>query len=147
MKPVRRVIAIGSPHGDDQVAWQLIERLRSRRGIDASLVALSAPSRLHDYIEDCQQLIIVDACAGSGWPGKITRLAWPDARIEQRHSHSTHGMGVADALQLAEKLGRLPAKVVVFGIELSQCQTGAAPSGTVERALGQLEERILHELQ
>ena len=41
MDVVCRVVAIGSPHGDDQVAWRLAERLQIRKGINGSMIALS----------------------------------------------------------------------------------------------------------
>jgi len=141
-----RIIGIGSPYGDDQAAWRLVERLENRQGLNASVAALSDPSRLLDFFDNCDRLIIVDACAGGGSPGAITRLEWPDARIETQHSHSTHGMGIANALQLAEKLGWLPPEVVLFGIELSQCRRGSPLSDIVEIALSELEEKILLEI-
>ena len=146
MSHAQRVIAIGSPHGDDQVAWRLVERLRMREGINASVVALADPSQVHDYIDGCERLIIVDACASGDSPGMVTRMEWPNARIDRRHSHSTHGFGLADALQLADQLDRLPPQVVVFGIELSQCQPLGSLSGIVESALCELEEKILLEI-
>lgn len=147
VKLANRVLGIGSPHGDDQAAWRLVERLRNRKERNASMASLSDASQLLDFLDHCDRLIIVDACAGGGSPGTITRLEWPDARIEAWHSHSTHGMSVAYALQLAEKLGLLPLKVVLFGIELSQCQQVGSPSEIVEKAISELVEQILLEIR
>lgn len=146
MALVKHVIAVGSPHGDDQVAWRLIERLQARQGINARLVTMSDPLQLHDYVDDCGQLIVVDGCSGSGPPGTVTRLEWPDVRIAERHSHSTHGVGIAESLQLATMLGRLPPKVVVFGVEIAQCLPGSSTSVAVESALSQLEAEVLIEI-
>ena len=142
-----RIIAIGSPHGDDQVAWRLIERLRIPPASHAETVALSDPLHLYDYLENCDRLIVVDACAGGGSSGWITRMEWPDARVERRHAHSTHGISVVDALRLAETLGRFPPQVVLFGVELRQCQPLHPLSDDVEYALNELEKRILLEIQ
>lgn len=147
MVVMQRIIAVGSPHGDDLLAWKLVERLQAGREINASVIALSDPSRLHDHVEGCERLVVVDACAGGGVPGTVTRLEWPDPRIAVRHSHSTHGLGVAGTLQLEQQLDRLPPKVVLFGIELEQCQPGDALSDVVENALDALEEKILQEIQ
>lgn len=147
MNTLSQVLAIGSPHGDDQVAWRLVERLGMRPSINAHVVALSDPWRLHDHLEGCDRLIVVDACAGLDNPGTISRLEWPDARIQQQHSHSTHGIGVADALQLAEKLELLPSKVILFGVELADCQPVGSLSEAAEVALSELEEMILLEIQ
>ncbi|NIL97320.1 MAG: hydrogenase maturation protease [Planctomycetales bacterium] len=143
----QRIIAVGSWHGDDQVGWRLIERLRSGRGMNASLITLSDPFRLLDHIENCHRLVVVDACAGGGQPGTVTRLEWPDERIAVRHAHSTHGLSVADALRLAEQTHGLPAEVVLFGIELAQCGPGQELSDVVAHALDQLEEQIMVELE
>ena len=143
---VHRIVAIGSSHGDDQVAWQLLDRLQTRLSATHA-VAVSDASQLLDYVDDCDLLVIIDACVGAGAPGTITRLDWPDARIRQRHSLSTHGFGVADALQLAEQLGRLPKKVVLFGIERLQSRPGDSLSDVVKRAMDELEEQILLEFE
>jgi len=147
MDQVNRVVAIGSPHGDDQAGWRIAERFRDRGNVNAGVVALSDASQLLESIDKCDRLIVVDACCGSGKPGTVTRLEWPDERIVERHSHSTHGIGVADVLQLAESLDRLPREVLIFGIELSQCQPGLPLSDVVECALSELEEKILLEIR
>ena len=95
---------------------------------------------------DCERLIVIDACSGGGSPAAVTRLEWPDERIDARHSYSTHGMGIVQVLQLEERLGRLPSQVVLFGIELSQCGPGDSLSGAIESTLSEIEERILLEI-
>lgn len=141
-----RVVAIGSPHGDDQAAWQVAGLLRNRGEINADAVVISDPSHLLDYMDECDRLIIVDACHGSGPPGSVTRMDWPDERISRQRPHSTHGIGIDDTLRLAENLGRLPGKVVVFGIELSQCDPNSTLTDAVKRAVCDAELLILREL-
>ncbi len=146
MDQVIRVVAIGSPHGDDQAAWRVAELLRDRVALDVNVVVLSDPSGLLDDVGNCDVLMIVDACQGSGSPGTITRLDWPDERICRRRSHSTHGIGIADALQIADKLGRLPRRVMVFGIEVQHCEPGLPLSTAVENAIDELPAQILLEI-
>ena len=141
-----RVIAIGSPHGDDQVAWRLAERLRSRPELSKNVITLNEPLRLLDHLDGCDRLVILDACYGNAVPGTVTRLEWPDERIQIRHAHSSHGFGPEGALQLAEKLDRMPPNVVLFGIEIGSCAPGDSVSEAVESALGVLESTVLLEM-
>lgn len=144
---VARVIAMGSPHGDDQVAWRLAERLQLRKHANVTVIKLGDPLRLYDHLEECERLVIVDACSGGGMPGTVTRLEWPDEHILVRHSHSSHGFGLANALQLAEKLNRLPRKVVLFGVEVANVLPNDSPSEAVESAFHELERKVLREIQ
>ncbi len=43
-------------------------------------------------------------------------------------------MGLAEAVELARALGRLPARLVVYGIEAASFETGAEPSAAVRAA-------------
>lgn len=145
--PGPRVVAVGSPHGDDQVAWRFAEQLRSRNLTDVTVVALGDPLKIVDHLAECDHLVIVDACSGGGKPGSVTRLEWPDQQIRLRHSHSSHGFGLAHALQLAEKLNGLPRKVVLFGVEIATVLPSDSPSETVASALKELERKVLFEIQ
>jgi hydrogenase maturation protease len=101
------VAGFGSPHGDDQAGWRLIEMIQKRPELPARVVAIREATELLEELDGCRKLIVVDACRAGGQVGTLTRLQWPDPRIEQHHSHSSHGMGVCCALRLAEQLGRL----------------------------------------
>lgn len=113
------IAGFGSPHGDDQAGWLLVERLKRRGGLRAKMVAIREATELLEMLDDCGKLMIVDACRSGGRAGTVMRLQWPDPRIEQHHSHSTHGLGVWSTLRLAEQLGRLPSETYVYGIEIA----------------------------
>jgi hydrogenase maturation protease len=140
------VAGFGSPHGDDQAGWRVVEMLRERGGVAARSVAVREATELLELLHGCRKLIIVDGCRGGGRMGSLTRLKWPDPRIDKRHSHSTHGMGVCCALQLAERLGRLPADVEVFGIEIAEWEPGHEITFEVLSAVKELEAAIAAEL-
>jgi hydrogenase maturation protease len=52
---------------------------------------------------------------------------------------STHAFGLADAIELARVLNRLPRKLAIYGIEAAQFDAGTQPSiqvlAGVERAV------------
>jgi hypothetical protein len=53
---------------------------------------------------------------------------------------------VCDALQLAERLGRLPAEVEIYGIEVAECEPGREICLEVLQAVAELEAVIAAEL-
>jgi hypothetical protein len=53
---------------------------------------------------------------------------------------------VHEALQLAELLGRLPAEVEIYGIEVGDCEPGREICLEVLQAVGELEAVIWAEL-
>lgn len=140
-----RVLGLGSPHGDDAVGWHVVARLRQHPGLPADVHALE-PSRLLDHVDDCRRLILVDACQSDQPLGTLVRLQWPAASLRAQRRHSSHALGLGDALALAETLGRLPPCVIFWGVEISRCGPGEELSPAVYRALPQLAHRVLEEL-
>jgi hydrogenase maturation protease len=140
------VAGVGSPFGDDQAGWRIVEMLERRPNVRARFVKVHDVTELLDALDDCRKLVIVDGCRGVCRVGAVTRLTWPDSRICKRHSHSTHGIGVCDALRLAEQLGRLPPEVVIYGIEVGDCEPGREICLEVLQSVAELEAVIGGEL-
>lgn len=136
------VVGIGSDHGDDSVAWDVVSRLR---GVESRVT--SDPLFVADLPPGCPLLIVVDACHGAGPPGSVHRFLWPDSRFADRRIMSSHGWGLADGLHLAETLRRLPTRVVVFAIETVSVEPGAALSPEVAAAIPDVVERIRNEIR
>jgi hydrogenase maturation protease len=147
-KPAEAIVAgFGSPHGDDQVGWRVAMLLQCRRELPLRAIMVREATELAEELEaGCRKLVVVDGCRSGNDVGTVTRLRWPDMRIADRHAHSTHGAGVCSALQLAERLGRLPPDVQVIGIEVGDCRPGAAMSYRVEEAMLAAEAMIVDEV-
>ncbi len=145
MKQGTWIFGLGSPHGDDQIGWLAATRLHAE--CLPNFIPVSDSSRLLDLLPRCRKAILIDACVAGKPAGSITRMVWPDPRIEVQHSHSTHGMSAAAALQMAEKLGRLPETVVLFGVEIVQSLPGSTASPEVRGAIPELAAGILEELR
>jgi hydrogenase maturation protease len=141
------VAGFGSPHGDDQAGWRVVDLLRRRPNLAARLIKITEGTQLIDALDGCRRLIVVDACRGGPQLGTITRLVWPDPRIRQYHDHSTHGVGLCNALKLAERLGRMPPRVEIFGIETSSCRPLDEMSPDVVKAVSELAESTSAELR
>jgi hydrogenase maturation protease len=140
------IAGFGSPHGDDQAGWKVIALLARRVNLPARLIKITEGTQLIDELEGCERLILVDACRGGTSIGATTRLAWPDPRVRQYHNHSTHGIGLCNALHLAERLYRLPSQVEIYGIEIGNSGPLEEFSPEVQQAVAALEGAIAAEV-
>jgi hydrogenase maturation protease len=140
------VAGFGSPHGDDQAGWQVVALLEQRRDVPARLAKVVEGTQIIDLLNGCVRLLVIDACRSGSRLGDITRFEWPDPRVMQYHNQSTHGIGLCNGLQLADRLGRLPPLVEVFGIEIGSCRPLDEVSAEVIKAVGKLAKIISAEL-
>lgn len=118
-----RVVGVGHPHRGDDVAGLLAARLL--RGLEVTDAAA-----LLDAFEGAEAVVILDAMRSGRPPGTVERfdaVASPLPAASLRPA-STHSFGVAEAIELARILGRLPPRLVVIGIEGERFGVGEAPS-------------------
>jgi hydrogenase maturation protease len=59
---------------------------------------------------------------------------------------STHGFGVAEAVELARSLGRLPRRLILYLAEGAQFEIGAPLSPAVAEAVDKAAARIVEEV-
>ena len=141
------ILGIGSPAGDDQAGWLLVDALRAR-GVEAdgrvALAKLDRPgASLLACLEGVDRVILVDALQSGGTPGDIHR--WTEADWGAVDADlSSHGFGVLAALALAQALGSLPQRVEVVGIEIASAVPGEPVSPAVREAVAQLAERLAY---
>lgn len=88
------VVGLGSAQGDDQAGRKVVHWLGPNPCPGTKTLALSDPSRLLDYLEDCSKLILVDASRSGTRPGTISGLTWPDAAVATGLGRSSHGFSV-----------------------------------------------------
>ena len=139
------ILGIGSPAGDDQAGWLVVDALQAR-GVDANgRVALSKLDRpgasLLACLEGADRVILVDALQSGGTPGEIHR--WIDADWATTGADlSSHGFGVLAALALAQALGSLPQQVEVVGIEIASAEPGTPVSPAVRQVVEELAAQL-----
>lgn len=116
-----RVIAVGSPFVGDNIAWQVSDILqqhfssRTEQDHTIEFVKLDRPgSQLLDHLQNTEMAIIIDALQDDV-AGGVIELTMPQLQEENNRS-SSHGFGVADALQLAAAMQSLPEKLRIFGL-------------------------------
>jgi len=148
----RRVLVIGLGNRlrrDDAAGLELARALRDRAG-EAGIAVREHEGETLGLLEEwegAEAVVLVDAVSSGAAPGTLRRM---DGSVEPipthfRSSSSTHAVGLSDAIELARALGRLPARVVVFGIEGRYFDAGCGLSEDVRAAIAPLAERVLGE--
>ena len=149
MAPRVLVLGVGNlDRGDDAAGIQVARRLRASVPEDARVCEMGLDGMaMLDAWADATSVVIVDAMQSGSTPGTVERFdATRDPLPLRRFGASTHAFGVAEAVELGRALGRLPARVVVFGIEGKCFDPGAGLSPEMEQGLDQAVERVLGEL-
>lgn len=144
----RIVIGIGNPRrGDDAVGHAVVRLLRGKLA-DAQLVEHDGePLALAADISGAASVHLVDACTSGAPQGTVHRFDAAAAPLPQTGFRlSTHGLGLAEAIELARALGELPKRCIVYAIEGSCFAPGAPISPAVARAAEVLAERLYTEI-
>lgn len=133
------VLVIGLGHrdrADDGVGLALAEELRARQ--TAGTIVRSGP-RDAAWILDAwrgRDCVVVLDCVRSGRPaGTVHRIDPAHGPFVDSASASTHGLGLASAVELGRALGDLPRRLVLVGIEGKSFEIGAPVSAGVRAAL------------
>jgi hydrogenase maturation protease len=136
------ILGYGNPDRSDDAAGVLLARRLRELGIPAEEFGGDA-SALIDAWSGQADVVVVDAMKSGYPPGTIE--IW-DARTSAfpagQFRCSTHAFGVAEAIELARAIDRLPCKLVVVGIEGIRFESGEPPSAEVADAIEGLAQRI-----
>jgi hydrogenase maturation protease len=140
------VIALGSPHGDDQAAWDAVKLLSADHSFRGTCAHAATPWDVVPHLQSGGPVFIIDACRSGAPAGTIHRLTAQELPTQQGMSASTHGSTLEDALRFAESLGYEVSQVVIYAIEMEACQPGAPLSEVARRAAEELAVQIRDEL-
>jgi hydrogenase maturation protease len=143
------VIGVGNPwRGDDGAGLAVARRLRGTLpdGVDV-LEREGEPTSLLDAWEDADALWLVDAVSSGAPPGTLHRLDAAEQELPAgMFGASTHHFGLAEAVELARALGRLPRHTVVFGVEGASFDTGEGLTPEVDAAAARAAEAVREEV-
>lgn len=145
-----RVIGLGSPSGDDRIGWLAVRRLRRAAGPQPphglDFIVLDRPgTRLLEAMRGADAVVLADAVRSGAAPGTLHRLD-AAALMRSRQALSSHDLGVAAAVALAEALGELPAALVLIGIEIGDGGTSRRLGTAVARQLPAMVDALRAEL-
>ncbi len=134
------VVGIGSPFGDDQAGWAVIERLAAwDPPLQAEFVQSKAPAvDLLQIIGDAKRVVLVDAVAADLPVGSVHRWAGEDiTRVSS--AVSTHGFDIGQVLALGSRLGLIPQDVVLYGIAVEPAACRPTQPDISARVAGAIE--------
>ncbi len=136
--------------GDDAAGLEAVALLADLDGRDGVAVRgyVGEGIGLLELWEGAQAVWIIDAVAGGGPPGTIHRFdASGDPLPTPLRSTSSHATGVADGIELARTLGRLPPAVVVYGIAGARFRTGERPCTAVRAGAAGVADAVRAEVR
>jgi len=143
------VIGIGNPdRGDDAVGRQVA---RSLAGAFSSQVEImehdGEATALLACMEGATAAYLIDACVSGKPAGTVRRFDVVTAPLPQdAFNLSTHGFGLAEAIELARALDQLPPRCVVYAVEAGSVVTGAPLSPAVAAAVDAVSAQVRAEI-
>jgi len=144
------VVGVGNAfRGDDGVGLAVASRLRGRVPPGVAVVACEQEaSRLIDAWEGAETALVVDAVRSGGAPGTLHRFDAGDGPLPANvFRSSTHAFGVGEAIEVARALGKLPASVVVHGVEGRRFEAGDGLTPQVRAAVEPAAQAVLADLR
>ena len=144
------LIGIGNRfRGDDAAGLAIIGRLRSDP-IPGAVICESS-GEIGELIEmwgTADLVFAIDAVSSGATPGTIHRFeAHRQALPTSAFQTSTHAFSLAEAIELARILGRLPPWLIVYGIEGRNFGYGCNLSEPVSDVLDSVPPRILADIE
>ncbi|MBH0200943.1 MAG: hydrogenase maturation protease [Nitrospira sp.] len=143
-----RIIGLGNGmRGDDAVGLLAARLIRQAVGDRVEVIeAEMAGVDLIELMKGAHLVILIDAARSGQAPGTIHRLDASAGPIGgQIFPHSSHALGMVDALELARAMGVLPATVIVYGVEVESTEAGRPLSPAMAEALDQVVDRIVQD--
>jgi hydrogenase maturation protease len=134
------VIGVGNrDRGDDAAGPLVCDRLQARPHdatttirtfvCEGSILDLALLWGHDDHV------VIVDAMQVGSEPGRIVTFDATADPLPTPGALSTHEIDVSVAVELARAIGRMPARLLLIGIEAAQTEWGTPPSPAVEAAI------------
>lgn len=134
--------------GDDGLGAAAVARLdRDWEGPEGALVfdGGTLGLALLPYLEDAQDVILVDAVSTDDPPGTPVRLSGEDVGPAVAERLSVHQIGVADLLDGARLRGLYPPRLVLLGLVPATLGLGIRRSPVVERRMPELVAEVVAE--
>ena len=144
------VIGVGNAYrSDDGAGIVAVRKLTAQRLPGVQVMEMNGEgTSLVEAWKDAPSVLFVDAVSSGAVPGTIHRFEAQAGPLPKGLEHrSSHSFGVAEAVEVARALGRLPPRLVIYGIEGSIFNPGQGLSPEVERAVGEVVGRLVSEIK
>ncbi len=165
-RPNALVVGIGSPNGDDQAGWRVIDMLQTRMAGVCQLRYAKVPHELIDSLDNVDLLHIVDACvvgdqnegvgryelvcsedvAGNHDVALNTQQKDQVIPLPRLRCDTTHHLDLVSVIRLASQLRKLPSRVSVWTIPGRQFGPGAPLDTACQDPIRHCADQIAREL-
>lgn len=146
------VIALGNRfRGDDGIGPVVAERLKKNTarhpgGLTAGCAIVEGKDDAMALVsawEGAALAVVIDASVSGALPGTVRRMeAGTQALPKDLARCSSHGLGLAEAVELGKALERLPGRLVIFAVEAATLEQGAAMSPQVMAAADEVARNV-----
>lgn len=149
----RKLVIIGVGNllmGDDGIGIHVVEALMKQK-LPRNVAVFDGATRAFDvleYMDGVDKAVIVDAYKKGGAPGSIYRFSFDPADEVQDNALnlSMHDINFLDALKAGKGIYRLPAEIVIIGIEPETLECGLGLSAELTMALPAIFEAVKSEI-
>lgn len=144
------MIGVGNPYrGDDAVGIEFCRRLKFRAPAGVAVVASDGdPVSVIESWEGAEAVFVVDAVDSPDQTGRLVRFEAHDRPVPLKvFRFSTHALGVPETIELARGLGRLPRRVVVYGVGGGRFDHTVGLTPLVDEACDAAVQRVLDEIE
>jgi hydrogenase maturation protease len=135
------LIGVGNEYRSDDGLGILAAREILRRHLPGVRVVEQSGegTRLMETWEGYSCVLIVDAICSGKAHGDVHRIDAASMSVPKGFFHySSHSFGVAEAIEMARELGRLPEVLMLHGVEGNQYEPGVGLTDLVVRSMPEL---------
>lgn len=135
--PAVRIIGVGrTVRGDDGAGPRVARALAAEALAGVTVTECTGEfDALLDLWEGADAVVVVDAIRSGAAPGTLVRIDAIAHRVPAPAGPSSHGFGLAEAIEFGRTLHRLPPVLVVHGVEAADVTPGAGLSPAVAAAI------------
>ncbi len=142
------IIGVGNPlRGDDGAGWAVIDHLVHKIHPEIQLSKQRGDIvELVEVFANYATVYLVDACSMEAPAGTWQRIDGLCESLPAENAQtSTHGFGIAQAIELARNLNALPSKLIVYAIVGQEYAMSDSLTAPVVEAVKQVADEILKE--
>ncbi len=142
------MVCVGNLARSDDAVGPLIAEELSRHHLEVPVhLSDGEPGGLLDLWSHLDRVVVVDAViTGQGNPGTIHILQASAEPLPVVSHASSHGIGLAESIELARSLRQLPDDVRLVGIEAGSLEPGTQLTPEVREAIPDAVAQILVEV-
>jgi hydrogenase maturation protease len=143
------VLGVGNVgRGDDAAGPAVARNLRSLLPTGIEIMEHGGEATaLIAQMDGAERVFLIDACVSGARPGTVHRFDVSAAPMPAvALGLSSHGFGVAAAVELARALGQLPRQCIIYAIEGVSFEIGAPLSRSVAAGVVEAAGRVLADI-